>query len=206
MNVVIMSSQKKYAAFELVFCGQHGELDELITGFGHVQGVSQQTRPLDDSGVVFRGGPHIELIIKAVALAGEILAISDIVVKWLDKRKDTVIRVGKREIRLKGVWKSQEIADILNAISKRNKKEALKQIAETDSATLAHLNLQLSELEPTISEYEKIVKGFEDIPKKKEWQRKKLKEYRKRLTSFKMKAENLRVSIDSLKREPKLTN
>jgi len=201
-----MSSQKKYAAFELVFCGQYGELDEFITEFDNVQGVSKQIRPLDDHGVCYEGGPPVELIIKAVALASDILAISGILVKWLNKRQDTVIRVGKREIRLKGAWKSHEIADILHALSKRNKQEALKQITETDAATLAQLSLQLSETDAVISEYEKIVKSFEDIPDKKGWQKKKLMEYQERLTSFRRKAENLRASIDSIKREPQLTN
>jgi hypothetical protein len=41
-----------------------------------------------------------------------------------------------------------------------DRKEALKQIEETDVATLAHPNPQLSETDATISEYEKIVKGF----------------------------------------------
>lgn len=197
-----MSSQEEFATFELIFHGREPELDDFSKEFNHLQWVSKHIRRLGPKGAMYWGGAPAELLILVVSLAANILTIVDILTKRVARGHDSIIRVGKKEIQLKGVWRSKEIADILNIISRKtSKEEALKQIAEIKSGKITEAREQLTTIEGTIQEYERLVETFDDIPKKKRWQKKRAEEYKKTLTKLQKEAEYLEAFIDFLKQQ-----
>lgn len=152
--------------------------------------------------MAYSGGAPAELIILIISLLANVFTIADILAKRLSQGHDSIIRVGNKEIQLKGVWESGEIANILNSISKKiGKEEASKQIAEIKSAKITETKEKLTALENTIKEYEKLVETFNDIPKKKRWQKKKAEEYKKRLAELREEADYLKTFIDFLRKE-----
>jgi len=196
------SQEEEFIVFELVFHGREPQLDTFSNEFDRVQWVSKHIRTLGPPEVAYHGGPPAELVVLVVSLSANILTIADILAKRLARRNDNIIRVGKKEIQLKGVWRPEEIADVLTLISKKtSKKGALEHIAEIKSARIIETRKQLMFLEDAIHAYEKLVKTFNDIPEKKNWQKKRAKEYQKRLSDLQKEADSLMSFIDFLSRE-----
>jgi len=197
-----MDSQEEFIVFELVFHGREPELDTFSKEFNSLQWASKNIRRLGPPEVQYYGGPPAELVILAISLTANILTIADILAKRLARGHDSTIRVGKKEIQLKGAWRPKEIADILSTISKKtSKKEALKQIAKIKSDKIIEARARLADLEDAIHKYQKLVEMFNDIPEKKNWQKERAKEYQKRLAELQKEADSLRSFIDFLRQE-----
>lgn len=195
-----MGSQEKFIALELIFHGREPELDDFSKEFNNLHWVSKHIRRLGPENIAYSGGSPAELIILAVSVTANILTIADILAKRLANGHESTVRIGKREIDLRGKWKPEEIAEILNTISsKASKIQALKQIAEIKSFKIAETKEELATLANTIHTYERLVETFNDIPKKKYWQKKKAQEYQKKLIELRKEAEHLRSFIDFLK-------
>jgi len=197
-----MSSQEQFTTFELVFHGRVPELNGFSKEFNNLHWASKHVRRLGPEGRAYFGGAPAELIILIVSFVANIITIADILAKRLARGHDSVIRIGKKEIKLEGKWTAKEIADIINVISKKTRKEeALRQVAKIKSTKIAEVKQQLVEKEQVIHDYERLVKGFADIPKKKKWQKIRAKEYQKRLIGLQKEAQYLRSFIDFLKQE-----
>jgi len=130
------------------------------------------------------------------------VTIADILSKRLRQGNDGLIRVGNREIQLRGKWKAEEIARVFKTIGAViSKEEPAKRIGEIKSAKIAEARAQLVSLEHNISQYERLVRSFDGISKKKTWQKKRAKEYQKRLTELRNQRDDLASFIDFLSRE-----
>jgi len=199
---LLLPSKEDFTVFELVFHGREPELASFSKEFPDLQWASKHVRRLGPEGMAYFGGAPAELIILVISLLANIFTIADILAKRLSQGYDSTIRVANKEIQLKGVWKPEEIVNVLNSISKKiSKEEAMTQIAEIKSAKITETREKLVALQKNIEKYEKLVETFNEIPKKKEWQRKKAEEYKKRLAELRKEADYLKSFIDFLETE-----
>jgi len=197
-----LSSKDRFVTFELEFHGRQPELDGFSKEFDDLQWVSKHLNILGPKGAAYLGGAPAELILFVLSITANILAISKILAERVASGGDSIIRVGDKEIILKGKWKPQEIANVITLISKQtSKEEALRNIAKVKSAKIRETRKELETIEDTIPQYEKLVKTFNELPKKGKPQKRKLKEYQMRLSELQQKAENLRSFIDFLRQK-----
>lgn len=197
-----MGSREQFIVFELMFHGREPELDSFSNEFNRLQWVSKHIRRLGPPEVQYFGGAPAELVILVVSLTANIVTIADIIAKRIARKRDSIIRVGKKEIQLKGAWRPKEIADVLSVISRKtSKEEALKQIAEIKSAKITEARTRLAFLKGAIHQYKRLVETFNDISEPKNWQKKRAEEYQKRLTELQKEADYIRSFIDFLSQE-----
>jgi hypothetical protein len=197
-----MSSDDRFVALDPVFNGREPDLKTFSRRFDDVRLAHRHLRRLGPSNIAYSGGSPAELVVLVVSLAANMVAIADILAKRLAEGHDSIIRVGKKEIRLQGRWKPKDIVRVVTAISTPiGKQDASKQMKQIMSARITETRSELVTLERTIREYEKLVQGFNDIPKKTGWQKKRAKDYRKKLTELRKERHQLASFIDFLDQE-----
>jgi len=164
-------------------------------------GLQTDTPPGTEGNSVLRGAPA-ELVVFVLSIAANILAISKILSERVSRGHDSVIRVGEKEVLLKGKWNPEEIANVISVISKQtSKEEALKYIAKIKSAKIEEAKRELAEIKSNIRQYKKLVQIFYELPKKEKHHKKKLKEYQNKLDEFQKRKEYLKSFIDFLNQE-----
>jgi len=197
-----MRSQDNFIALDLVFHGRRPDLDTFSRDFDEVRWASRYLRPLGPPHKYYYGGSPAELVVLVVSLAANIVTIADILAKRLAQRQDSVIRIGKKEIRLQGPWKPKEIVRVVTATNTpTSKQEALKRMRQIKSDRIAETRAKLADLEGAIRDYENLVQGFRSIPKKQAWQKKRAKDYKKRLVELQKERDQLVSFIDFLGQE-----
>jgi hypothetical protein len=182
----------------LTFFGKEPELNTFSNEFSELRGITKTIRHLGPQEIAYFGGAPAELIIFLISLAANAVTITDILTKWLNKGKGSVIRFDHKEIQLKGAWTSEEIATVLHTISKQISEEALKLLKEMKTSKISEAEAQLTKLKETIQKYEELVEIFEDISNKKPWQTERAQEYQTRLDELRKEADNIKFFIDSL--------
>ncbi len=183
---------EKSIVLELTFGGRIPELEAFSKKFNEMPLAYKHVRRLGPPEMQYYGGAPAELVVLVVSLVANLDTIADILARRLRQGHNSAIRLGKREIRLDGKWKTSEIARVVAAIAPHtSQRKALKQLARIKSTRLAESKAKLVSLDDTIGDYEKLIQGFNDIPKQETWQKKKAVEYTKKLTELKKERDQL---------------
>ncbi len=180
-----MSSEKSIA-LEMTFGGRSPELEAFSKEFNEFPLAYMHLRRLDSAQYSYYGGPPAELVVLIVSLVANLVTITDILARRLNRGHYSAIRFGKKEIRLAGKWKAREIARVVAAIAPpTSQKKALKQLSGIKSARLAEAKAKLVSLDNTIRDYDRLIQGFDDVHNQKVWQKEKALEYSKTLSELK---------------------
>jgi len=202
LDLISMRSHDKFIALDLVFRGRWPDLDAFSREFGDVKWASTHLRRLGPPHIQYYGGPPAELVVLVFSLATNIATIADILAKRLGKRRDSTVRIGKKEMRLRGPWKAKEIVRVMAATSTpTGKQEALKRMRQIKSRRIAETRAKLVDLEGAIRDYENLVRGFNGIRKKQAWQKRRAKDYKTRLAELKKEHDQLVSFIGFLEQD-----
>jgi len=197
-----LSSDEKYLVFEIESHGREPELNHFSKELNEFKWVSKSVHRLGPDGVAYYGGAPAELIALVLSLTANLLAIAKILAERVSNGKDSLIRIDGKEVRLKGKWKAEEIADIINVVAKRvDKKEAFEKIAQIKSEKIEEAKKELSDVGGFISQYERLVKTFKKLSEKGTEQKKKHAEYKKKLIELKAQADYLNSLISFLQQK-----
>jgi hypothetical protein len=183
---------EKSIVLELTFGGRSPELEAFWKEFNEMPLASKHLRRLGPPEIQYYGGAPAELVVLVVSLAANLVTIADILARRLKKGHYIAVRLGHREIRLDGKWKTSEIARVVACIAPpTNQRKALKQLARIKSTRLVESKAELVSLDGTIGDYQRLIQGFNDIPKQETWQKKKAAEYTKKLAELKKERDQL---------------